>query len=204
MSLNKLKDFWCMNYNGDPAHMNKVDESVLLVSQIKTKQRYIWTKREFTEEGATLGELVDQVSPLTLQTSGSPDFSGSDYLFVFMWLISPSERFLSVCCIFICYLFFPSAPPISPQGSLKFHLSPCQCLVVINSRWTEHDDGSAQYFCTIHTDKGGKEQEIYVQHFEFCLHLQSAILLLYISQIICSIILKTFETLDITAGVTVS
>lgn len=109
-------------------------------SQIKTKQRYIWTKREFTEEGAVLGELVDQVSPLTLQTSGSPDLSGSEYLFVFMWLISPSERFLSVCCIFIGYLFFPSAPPISPQGSLKFHLSPCLCLVVINSRWTEHGD----------------------------------------------------------------
>ncbi|XP_036931827.1 28S ribosomal protein S29, mitochondrial [Acanthopagrus latus] len=31
-----------------------------LLSKIKTKQRYIWTKREFTEEGAVLGELVDQ------------------------------------------------------------------------------------------------------------------------------------------------
>uniref|UniRef100_A0A671WEQ9 Small ribosomal subunit protein mS29 n=1 Tax=Sparus aurata TaxID=8175 RepID=A0A671WEQ9_SPAAU len=31
-----------------------------LLSKIKTKQRYIWTKREFTEEGAALGELVDQ------------------------------------------------------------------------------------------------------------------------------------------------
>lgn len=30
------------------------------LSKIKTKQRYIWTKREFTEEGSTLGELVDQ------------------------------------------------------------------------------------------------------------------------------------------------
>lgn len=30
------------------------------LSKIKTKQRYIWTKREFTEEGAALGELVDQ------------------------------------------------------------------------------------------------------------------------------------------------
>lgn len=30
------------------------------LSKIKTKQRYLWTKREFTEEGSTLGELVDQ------------------------------------------------------------------------------------------------------------------------------------------------
>lgn len=30
------------------------------LSQIKTKQRYVWTKREFTEEGSSLGQLVDQ------------------------------------------------------------------------------------------------------------------------------------------------
>uniref|UniRef100_A0A8P4KBT9 Small ribosomal subunit protein mS29 n=1 Tax=Dicentrarchus labrax TaxID=13489 RepID=A0A8P4KBT9_DICLA len=30
------------------------------LSKIKTKQRYVWTKRESTEEGSTLGELVDQ------------------------------------------------------------------------------------------------------------------------------------------------
>lgn len=30
------------------------------LSKLKTKQRYVWTKREFTEEGSTLGELVDQ------------------------------------------------------------------------------------------------------------------------------------------------
>ncbi|XP_041797644.1 28S ribosomal protein S29, mitochondrial [Chelmon rostratus] len=30
------------------------------LSKIKIKQRYVWTKREFTEEGSTLGELVDQ------------------------------------------------------------------------------------------------------------------------------------------------
>ncbi|XP_029307921.1 small ribosomal subunit protein mS29 [Cottoperca gobio] len=30
------------------------------LSKIKTKQRYVWTKREFTEEGSTLGQLVDQ------------------------------------------------------------------------------------------------------------------------------------------------
>lgn len=30
------------------------------LSKIKTKQRYVWTKREFTEEGCLLGELVDQ------------------------------------------------------------------------------------------------------------------------------------------------
>ncbi|XP_028327475.1 small ribosomal subunit protein mS29 [Gouania willdenowi] len=30
------------------------------LSKIQTKQRYVWTKREFTEEGSSLGELVDQ------------------------------------------------------------------------------------------------------------------------------------------------
>ncbi|XP_071325630.1 small ribosomal subunit protein mS29 [Trachinotus anak] len=30
------------------------------LSKIKTKQRYVWTKREFTEEGSLLGQLVDQ------------------------------------------------------------------------------------------------------------------------------------------------
>ncbi|XP_031155222.1 28S ribosomal protein S29, mitochondrial [Sander lucioperca] len=30
------------------------------LSKIKTKQRYVWTKREFTEDGSPLGELVDQ------------------------------------------------------------------------------------------------------------------------------------------------
>ncbi|KAF3691971.1 28S ribosomal protein S29, mitochondrial [Channa argus] len=30
------------------------------LSKIKTKQRYIWTKREFTEEGTPIGQLVDQ------------------------------------------------------------------------------------------------------------------------------------------------
>ncbi|TKS82110.1 28S ribosomal protein S29, mitochondrial [Collichthys lucidus] len=30
------------------------------LSKIKTKQRYVWTKRESTEEGSALGELVDQ------------------------------------------------------------------------------------------------------------------------------------------------
>ncbi|XP_037639716.1 28S ribosomal protein S29, mitochondrial [Sebastes umbrosus] len=30
------------------------------LSKIKTKQRYVWTKRELTEEGSPLGELVDQ------------------------------------------------------------------------------------------------------------------------------------------------
>lgn len=31
-----------------------------LLSQIKTKQRYMWTKREFTDEGRPLAELVNQ------------------------------------------------------------------------------------------------------------------------------------------------
>ncbi|XP_022612476.1 28S ribosomal protein S29, mitochondrial [Seriola dumerili] len=30
------------------------------LSTIKTKHRYVWTKREFTEEGSLLGQLVDQ------------------------------------------------------------------------------------------------------------------------------------------------
>ncbi|KAF7663037.1 hypothetical protein LDENG_00220460 [Lucifuga dentata] len=30
------------------------------LSKLKTSQRYVWTKREFTEEGRPLGELVDQ------------------------------------------------------------------------------------------------------------------------------------------------
>ncbi|KAJ0000454.1 hypothetical protein NQD34_012296 [Periophthalmus magnuspinnatus] len=30
------------------------------LTKIKTKHRYVWTKREFTEEGSLLGELVDQ------------------------------------------------------------------------------------------------------------------------------------------------
>ncbi|XP_029927799.1 small ribosomal subunit protein mS29 [Myripristis murdjan] len=30
------------------------------LSKLKTRQRYVWTKREFTEEGRPLGELVDQ------------------------------------------------------------------------------------------------------------------------------------------------
>lgn len=30
------------------------------LSKVKTKHRYVWTRREFTEEGSSLGELVDQ------------------------------------------------------------------------------------------------------------------------------------------------
>lgn len=44
----------------------------------------MWTKRESTEEGSALGELVDQVSLFTGQMKGSLDFSGSEYLFVFI------------------------------------------------------------------------------------------------------------------------
>lgn len=53
---------WCMNYNETPAHINVVTGSLVFFSQIKTKHRYVWTKREFTEQGSALGELVDQVS----------------------------------------------------------------------------------------------------------------------------------------------
>ncbi|KAG7237693.1 hypothetical protein INR49_032139 [Caranx melampygus] len=38
------------------SYLKKTDYS----KPIKTKQRYMWTKREFTEEGSTLGQLVDQ------------------------------------------------------------------------------------------------------------------------------------------------
>ncbi|XP_053743635.1 28S ribosomal protein S29, mitochondrial [Synchiropus splendidus] len=42
---------WLQNFK-------KTNEPFL--SKIKIKQRYVWTKREFTEEGSHLGELVDQ------------------------------------------------------------------------------------------------------------------------------------------------
>lgn len=55
--------------NENLSHIKEVNENVPSPSQIKIKQRYVWTKREFTEEGSLLGELVDQVSPLTVQMS---------------------------------------------------------------------------------------------------------------------------------------
>lgn len=39
-------------------HFKTTNEPFL--SKIKTKQRYVWTKREFTEAGCSLAELVDQ------------------------------------------------------------------------------------------------------------------------------------------------
>ncbi|XP_034554422.1 28S ribosomal protein S29, mitochondrial [Notolabrus celidotus] len=39
-------------------HFRTTNEPFL--TKLKTKQRYVWTKREFTEEGSTLAELVDQ------------------------------------------------------------------------------------------------------------------------------------------------
>lgn len=157
------------------------------LSQIKIKQRYVWTKREFTEEGSTLGELVDQVSPLMGQMSRSLDFLALEYFFCVHWrccLSSPPGYFhqfavFSICSLF--FFFFSSAPPISPQGSLKFHRSPRLCLAVISSQWTEHGDGSPQYACSIHTDKGGNEECIYTQPVNFSPLLQSVILLCYIS-----------------------
>lgn len=45
------------------AYFNRYfDLSLISIGQIKTTQRYVWTKRESTEEGRPLGELVDQVS----------------------------------------------------------------------------------------------------------------------------------------------
>lgn len=34
---------------------------VVLLLQIKTQKRYVWGKRESTEEGTPLGEVVEQV-----------------------------------------------------------------------------------------------------------------------------------------------
>lgn len=52
--------------------MHTYSMKLFSLSQIKTKQRYVWTKRESTEEGSLLGQLVDQVSFLT-------HFFGSKY-----------------------------------------------------------------------------------------------------------------------------
>lgn len=55
--------------------------------KIKTKHRYVWTKREFTEEGSLLGQLVEQVCI---------NFS----LFFGTWLyIFASQTFLFHCFI---------------------------------------------------------------------------------------------------------
>lgn len=100
-----------------------VNETVLFRSQIKTKQRYVWTKRELTEEGRALGELVDQVSLPTVQMSGIQlcvciiVFSGDVVYLTF-------KTFSSVCGIFLLVTYsFPSVPRISPLGSLKFNFS---------------------------------------------------------------------------------
>uniref|UniRef100_A0AAQ4PKR6 Small ribosomal subunit protein mS29 n=1 Tax=Gasterosteus aculeatus aculeatus TaxID=481459 RepID=A0AAQ4PKR6_GASAC len=42
---------WLRNFRNTNEHF---------LSKIKTRQRYSWTKREFTEEGSPLGQLVDQ------------------------------------------------------------------------------------------------------------------------------------------------
>lgn len=63
-----------------------VNKTVPFLPQIKTTQRYVWTKREFTEEGKPLGELVDQVSL---------------YITRSIWLIAP----LKACSSFV-FAFF--------------------------------------------------------------------------------------------------
>lgn len=99
----------------------------------------MWTKREFTEEGSPLGQLVDQVSHLL------PPASVIACLWIFiMDVADPTLQIgfissvLSVSCA--CSM------PVSPQGLLNLRLSSCLCLLVINSRWAEHSDGSAQSF----------------------------------------------------------
>lgn len=66
-------------------------KSLPFSSQIKTKHRYVWTKRESTNEGSTLGELVDQVSLLTLQMSGTDVF-----FFSFLSVLFYSKEILCV------------------------------------------------------------------------------------------------------------
>lgn len=48
----------------------------------------MWTKREATEEGSALGELVDQVSLLTVQQSGSEGFCVLEMHFIHLWVLS--------------------------------------------------------------------------------------------------------------------
>lgn len=113
--------------NEDPAHINMVNETVLFLSQIKTKQRYVWTKREFTEEGRALGELVDQVSLLTVQMSGTRWFFQLCVFICVHWrcgLSCPPRHFHQFVVFFyplpILFLLGHQFPPL---GSLKFNFS---------------------------------------------------------------------------------
>lgn len=69
-------------------------------SQIKLKERYVWTKRESTEAGSSLGELVDQVSPylppvffINNTSSLSPSFMISALFPLKLTLLQESLKF---------------------------------------------------------------------------------------------------------------
>lgn len=94
--------------------------------QIRTKHRYVWTKRESTEEGSTLRELVDQVSLLTLQMSRAEVFS------LAFWVVRCIQRkycgslMRSISSFLAMFLFlrstnFPAAKPSSRLWNLQWH-----------------------------------------------------------------------------------
>lgn len=106
---------------------------------------------------------------LSLRHSNANEFgySAPDYWYFCLWVFfplcqldctsHPHRLVLSLWWVFVCYTFYPSSWTISPQGSLTFHLSPCLCLVRINSRWTEHNDGSVQGCCSTHKQSQTKK-----------------------------------------------
>lgn len=106
-----------MNYNENPSHSNKVNETVLFLRQIRTKQRYVWTKREFTEEGSALGELVDQVSFLSVD-EWYLDFNSCVFCLcsLEMWFILPPKTFSSLCGIFLFVTHFLLAHQFPHMG----------------------------------------------------------------------------------------
>lgn len=83
--------------------------------QIKTKHRYVWTKRESTEEGSTLRELVDQVSLLTLQMSRAEAVSLAFWVFRSIQRKYCGSLIRSVSSFLTMFLFF--CPLISLQQS---------------------------------------------------------------------------------------
>lgn len=109
-----------MNYNEDPAHSNKVSETVLFLCQIRTKQRYVWTKREFTEEGSALGELVDQVSFLSVDEWYS-DFNSSVYFICVHWRcgLSCPLRHFHQFVVFFYLIPISFCPTNFPPGVIK-------------------------------------------------------------------------------------
>ncbi len=107
-------------------------------------------------------------------------------------LSQPPAHFHQFVVFSFCYLFFPSALPISPLGSLKFHLSPCLCLVVINSQWTEHSDGSAQYFSN--SQRRNRAVDL-CSACEFLTSSNQPSCSAVVRRIICSIIRKTLRHL---------